>query len=223
MTTLRHRLMGNGLYTLSQMTRRTGRYQVTGQEYVEEARAAGTAVIWAAWHGMTMMLAGFVLQAYDPGGLLIMMPDDWRGETLAHWARRLGAAPFPLNLHGDNTMASARKLARMVRRMRQGQDAYVTPDGPDGPAYQVKPGIAYLAQKTGAALLPAGAYTRTGHRLNRWDRYVIPRPFSRIAVVIGEPLLVPAEAELETTTERLTDALHRVTMQAAANYYEKRP
>lgn len=221
MTSLRHRLMGNGLYALSQMTRRTGRYQVAGRENVEEAQAAGTAVIWAAWHGMTMMLAGFVLQAYDPGGLLIMMPDDWRGEALAHWAQRLGAVPYPLNLHGDSTMASARKLAQMVRRIREGQDAYLTPDGPDGPAYQVKPGIAYLAQKTGAALLPAGAYTRTGHRLNRWDRYVVPRPFSRIAVVIGEPLLVPPGAELAMVTERLTDALHRVTMQAAANYYEK--
>ena len=213
--------MGNGLYTLSQMTRRTGRYHVTGQEYVERARENGTAVIWVAWHGMTMMLAGFVLRSYDPGGLLIMMPDDWRGEALAHWAQRLSATPFPLNLHGDSTMASARKLARMVRLIRQGQDAYITPDGPDGPAYQVKPGVTYLAQKTGAALLPAGAYTRTGHRLNRWDRYVVPRPFSRIAVVIGEPLLVPPEAELDTLTERLTDALHRVTMQAAADYYEK--
>ena len=120
-------------------------------------------------------------------------------------------------------MASARTLARMVRRMREGQDAYVTPDGPDGPAYQVKPGIAYLAQKTGAALLPAGAYTRTGHRLNRWDRYVVPRPFSRIAVVIGKPLRVPPDAELEMATEQLTTALHQVTMQAAADYYEKRP
>lgn len=221
MTSLRHRLMGNGLYALSQITRRTGRYQVVGQAYVAEAREAGTSVIWAAWHGMTMMLAGYVLQAYDPGGLLIMMPDDWRGEALAHWAQRLGATPFPLNLHGDHTMASARKVARMVRLMRQGRDAYVTPDGPDGPAYQIKPGIVYLAQKTGAALLPAGAYTRTGHRLNRWDRYVVPRPFSRIAVVIGEPLLVPAEEELDAATERLTDALHRVTMQAAADYYEK--
>lgn len=215
--------MGTGLYALSQVTRRTGRYQVTGQEYIEDAQAAGTAVIWVAWHGMTMMLAGFVLQAYDPGGLLIMMPDDWRGETLAHWAQRLGAIPFPLNLHGDSSMASARQLARMVRRIRQGQDAYVTPDGPDGPAYQVKPGVVYLAQKTGAVLLPAGAYTRTGHRLNRWDRYVVPRPFSRIAVVIGEPLLVPPGAQLDTATERLTDVLHRVTMQAAADYYEKRP
>lgn len=215
--------MGNGLYALSQMTRRTGRYRVAGQEYVAEAGEAGTAVIWVAWHGMTMMLAGFVLQAYDPGGLLIMMPDDWRGETLAHWAHRLGAIPFRLNLHGDTTMASARKLARMVRRIKQGQDAYVTPDGPDGPAYEVKPGVTYLAQKTGAALLPAGAYTRTGHRLNRWDRYVVPRPFSRIAVVIGEPLLVPAEANLDTAAEGLTDALHRVTMQAAADYYEKGP
>lgn len=223
MTSFRNRLMGNGLYLLSQITRRTARYQIEGSEHYEERRGSGRPTIWVAWHGMTMMLAGFVLQNYDPGSLVLMMPDDWRGDTLAHWAHRLGALPWRMNLKGDATMATARKLARMVRMLREGRDAYVTPDGPDGPAYYVKPGVAYLAQKTRAILLPVGAYTRTGYRLNRWDRYVVPRPFSRISVVIAEPLPVPDDGPLTDITEPLTDALHRVTAQAAANYYESRP
>jgi lysophospholipid acyltransferase (LPLAT)-like uncharacterized protein len=170
-----------------------------------------------------MMLAGFLLQQYDAGTMAIMMPDDWRGEVLGHWAGRLGALPLRMHLHGDVTLATARKLAQLVRLLRQGQDTYVTPDGPDGPAYHVKPGVAYLAQKSGATLLPVGAYTRTGHRLNRWDRYVVPRPFSRIAVVIGEPVPAPAGAVLAAITGPLTGALHRVAAQAAANYYEMKP
>lgn len=223
MTSFRNRLMGNGLYLLSQITRRTARYQIEGSEYYEEHRGSGKPTIWVAWHGMTMMLAGFVLQNYDPGSLVLMMPDDWRGDTLTHWAHRLGALPWRMNLKGDASMATARKLARMIRMLKEGRDAYVTPDGPDGPAYHVKPGVAYLAQKTQAILLPVGAYTRTGYRLNRWDRYVVPRPFSRISVVIAEPLSVPDEGQLTDITEPLTDALHRVTAQAAANYYESRP
>lgn len=223
MTSFRNRLMGNGLYLLSQITRRTARYQIEGSEYYEEHRGSGKPTIWVAWHGMTMMLAGFVLQNYDPGSLVLMMPDDWRGDTLTHWAHRLGALPWRMNLKGDASMATARKLARMIHMLKEGRDAYVTPDGPDGPAYYVKPGVAYLAQKTRAILLPVGAYTRTGYRLNRWDRYVVPRPFSRISVVIAEPLPVPDEGQLTDITEPLTDALHRVTAQAAANYYESRP
>lgn len=223
MTTLRTRLTGNGLYLISQLTRRTARYQVAGRHHFEELRARELPTIWVAWHGMTMMLAGFVLQNYDPGSLVIMMPDDWRGETLSHWARRIGATPWQMNLKGDATMATARRLATMVRLLRQGRDAYITPDGPDGPAYKIKPGVAYLAQKSGATLLPVGAYTRHGHRLGRWDRYVVPYPYSRIAVVVGEPIDVPRDVELTAVTEPLTDVLHRVAAQAAANYYEVTP
>ncbi|MFW5940254.1 MAG: lysophospholipid acyltransferase family protein [Chloroflexota bacterium] len=220
MSSFRTRLIGNGLYLLSQMTRRTARYHVSGRHHFERSRADDTPTVWVAWHGMTMMLAGFVLQNYDAGSLVIMMPDDWRGEALGHWARRLGATPWQLNLKGDTSMATARRLAAMLRLLREGCDAYVTPDGPDGPAYKIKPGVAYLAQKSGATLLPIGAYTRRGHRLNRWDRYVVPYPFSRIAVVIGSPITVPGDVELADITEPLTDVLHRVTAQAAANYYE---
>ncbi|HSM55331.1 MAG TPA: DUF374 domain-containing protein [Candidatus Sulfomarinibacteraceae bacterium] len=220
MSSFRTRLMGNGLYFLSQVTRRTARYHVSGRHHFENSRADSTPTVWVAWHGMTMMLAGFVLQNYDPGSLVIMMPDDWRGEALSHWAHRLGATPWQMNLKGDPSMATARRLAAMLRLLREGRDAYITPDGPDGPAYKIKPGVAYLAQKSGATLLPVGAYTRHGHRLSRWDRYVVPYPFSRIAVVIGTPITVPSHVEFSEITEPLTDVLHRVTAQAAANYYE---
>lgn len=222
MTSFRNRLFGNGLYFLSQLTRRTGQYQIDGLDHLYACQEAGRPIIWTAWHGMTMMLSGFLLRRYDPGSLIIMMPDDWRGETLAHWARRVGAIPSRMNLKGDASMATARKLARLIKTIREGQNAYVTPDGPDGPAYEVKPGVAYIGQKTGAAVLPCGAYTRTGHRLNRWDRYVVPRPFSRISVVIGPAVPAPAGVPAEVIANSLTDALHRVTMQAAANYYERR-
>ena len=223
MTSFRSRFLGNGLYLLSQITRHTATYQIGGHKRIDVNANPKHPVIWVAWHGMTMMLAGFVLQNYSPDSLIIMMPDDWRGETLAQWATRIGATPWRLNLKGDLSMGTARKLAKMVRMLRQGRDAYITPDGPDGPAYHVKPGVAYLAQKSGATLLPVGAYTRTGYRLNRWDQYVVPRPYSRISVVVGEPYRLEGRQELSEVTERLTDILHRVSAQAAANYYERKP
>lgn len=222
MTSLRNRLFGNGLYLLSQITKKTATYQVEGREHFLESTENPQPVIWAAWHGMTMMLAGFVLRHYEPDDLVIMMPDDWRGETLAHWAAKIGAIPWRMNLKGDASMGTARKVAKMVRLLREGSDAYITPDGPDGPGYLVKPGVAYLAQKAGATILPVGAYTRSGYRLNRWDRYVVPRPYSRISVVVGQPFQTESGQELSSITEHLTDLLHRVSAQAAANYYERK-
>lgn len=218
MANAKERLSGNALYWLAQLTYRTGRYQVQGLEHLVESQAAGP-VILVAWHGMTMMLAGFFLGQYDVSRLVLIVPDDWRGATLSVWARKLGAQPFPMNLKGDSSMASARRLAQLVRQVRNGRDCYITPDGPDGPAYVIKPGVAYVAQKSGATLLPLGAYSRTGYRLNRWDRYVVPYPYSRITLVMGPPLRVES-GEYTAVLQPLTDALHRATMQAAAQYYE---
>jgi lysophospholipid acyltransferase (LPLAT)-like uncharacterized protein len=217
MASIKERLSGSALYWLAQLTCRTARYQVAGAEHFEASQAAGP-VIFVAWHGMTMMLAGFFLGSYDSRRLVLIVPDDWRGTTLSIWATKVGAQPFPLNLKEESSMASARRLARLMRLVRHGRDCYITPDGPDGPAYLVKPGVAYLAQKSGATLLPMGAYTGSGYRLKRWDHYVVPYPYSRISLVIGSPLEVKAGG-YTAALQPLTEALHGVTTEAVARYY----
>ncbi len=221
MTSFRDKLSGNALYWLSQIARRSGRYQVSGLEYLQTAQASGKPLVFATWHGMTMMLVGFFANQYDLSKLVLLMPDDWRGEALQVFANKLGAAPFPMDLKGEANMATARRLATLVRQVKAGQDAYITPDGPEGPAYVIKPGVAYIAQKAKAIILPLGAYARHGYRVNRWDRYIVPYPFSRISVAIGEPMTVEKGEELTAVTHTLTNQLHRIAAQAAANYYEQ--
>lgn len=168
-----------------------------------------------------MMLVGFFGNRLDLSRIVLILPDDWRGHTLTVFVNQLGAQPFPMNLHADGGMATARRLAQLVRQVRGGDHCYITPDGPEGPAYQIKPGVAFIAQKTNGLILPVGAYARHGYRVPRWDRYTLPYPFSRISVQIGAPLTVSKDDDLTAVTDTLTDRLHRVTMQAAANYYEQ--
>lgn len=221
MAAWRHQVGGAGLFWLSRLIRRSARYQVTGFDAVTAAIAGPKPVMVVAWHGMTMLLAGWLLRHIDKRGLSLIIPDDWRGEVLAEWCRRLQVDALRINLEGDASMASARKLAQVVRHLRGGGNTYITPDGPHGPSYQIKPGTLYLAQRTGALLIPAGAYTRHGYTLNRWDRYTVPYPFSRIAVAFDTPLAVPADADLTEATQNLVHRLHAVTAQAAADYYEQ--
>ncbi|MFQ5399339.1 MAG: lysophospholipid acyltransferase family protein [Anaerolineae bacterium] len=223
MPNLRDTINGKGLYLLSQITRRTARFQVSGRHHLEAVVASDKPTIFTTWHGMTMMLVGYFSKVLDLSSIVLLMPDDWRGGALSIFASSLGTTPFPMNLKGESSMATARKLARLVRKVKEGRDCYITPDGPDGPAYVVKPGIAFIAKKAGANILPIGVYARHGYRISRWDRYVVPYPFSRISVVFGEPISVAEDAELEAITEPLTNKLHRVAAQAAANYYEQKP
>ncbi len=212
---------GTALYAWARLTSRRSRFQVTGLEHLQAAQERQRPFIFAAWHGMTMMLVGFFANQYDLSRLVLILPDDWRGGTLTVFANKLGVTPFPMNLHGDASMASARQLAKLVRQVKAGRDAYITPDGPEGPSYEIKPGITFIAKKADATILPLGAYARHGYRVPRWDRYVLPYPFSKIAIQIGEPLVVDKDADLTAVSHHLTQQLHHVTLQAAANYYEK--
>jgi lysophospholipid acyltransferase (LPLAT)-like uncharacterized protein len=149
------------------------------------------------------------------------MPDDWRGAALKVFTDHLGAQPVPMNLHGDSSMSQGRELVKVVRKVKEGNHLYYTPDGPEGPSYKIKPGLTFIAQKTKAIILPVGGYCRNGFVVPRWDRYVMPYPFSRVSVHVGEPYEIPIEEkDLEAENEKLTNLLHRVTLQAAADYYE---
>jgi lysophospholipid acyltransferase (LPLAT)-like uncharacterized protein len=61
----------------------------------------------------------------------------------------------------------------------------ITPDGPRGPAYELGPGIIFLAQKSGAAVLPMNLEFSHCWRLGSWDRFIVPRPFSKVRVLVG--------------------------------------
>jgi lysophospholipid acyltransferase (LPLAT)-like uncharacterized protein len=221
MTTLYDRVGGNILYLLAQMINRTCRFQCSGYEHFQGALSSGRPTIAASWHGMALMLISFASYVTDLNSFVIIHPSDSRGGTLSIYARRLGTTPFPLDLEGPSNIGMAKELAKVVRLVVAGHHTYIAPDGPDGPAHVVKPGVTYIARKADALILPLGAYARHGYRIPRWDRRVIPYPFSRIAIHACEPYSIPPGADLDAANEHLTNLLLRAGAQAEADYYER--
>jgi len=215
--TLFHHLQGGGLATYAGLVWRTARYQVFGREHVRQVHAAGRPLIIAAWHGMTMMLTGYIAAEEDASQYVLIVPDDPRGAALSVWARRMAATPFAISMDADS-MVAARRLLALIRHMKQGRSLYLNPDGPDGPSHEPKRGVVFIARKAGALIVPAGAFTATGFRIPRWDRYVVPFPFSRITVVLGEALEVPPEADLEQVQATLQGRLNEVERAAEERY-----
>ena len=98
----------------------------------------------------------------------------------------------------------------MIRLMKSGVPTAFTIDGPKGPRYQVKPGPALLAKRTGQPIIPFTIETSVFRTLNSWDKLQIPTPFSRARVFFGDPIFVPPDADdnaLEETTLTLQSAL----------------
>jgi lysophospholipid acyltransferase (LPLAT)-like uncharacterized protein len=81
----------------------------------------------------------------------------------------------------------------MVHRVQEGYIACVTPDGPRGPRYRVQPGVVTLAHKTGATNVPVTYNAKWRKVMRSWDSFVLPMPFSRVVVIYGEPICVPAQ------------------------------
>ena len=137
------------------------------------------------------------------------------------FAQQLGAIPHPMKLDGDSTIGQGRELVKLVRHVVGGKFLFINPDGPDGPSQVIKPGITYIAKKSKAVILPIGTYARHAYIVPRWDRYMVPFPFSRISLHIDTPFHVSPDGDLNEANQELTTALNRVTLQAAANYYEQ--
>jgi lysophospholipid acyltransferase (LPLAT)-like uncharacterized protein len=204
-----------GLFVMSQIVRYTARYRLVGREHLDALDAAGEPAIWTTWHGGTMMMVGYFFHHFvgRESTMLVIVPDDWRGETLTEWARISGTSTFAVSMK-ENSLVAARRLLKLVREVKRGMSTYINPDGPYGPSRVPKPGVSYLAVKTGAAVLPVGVYTNTRYEIRRWDRYVLPFPFSRITMAIGEPLIVAPDEQIEAVGNKIAAGIDRAMEQA---------
>jgi len=219
-----YQISGTALYLFSVLVYKTCRLQISGLENFEDALDNDKSLIITSWHGMTMMTAALIRKNLDLRSFVILMPDDWRGKSLEVFVNHLQGEPIPMNLHGDSSLKMGRELIQLMRKISAGKNLLLNPDGPEGPAYVVKPGLSFIAKKTGATIVPIGAYCRHAYRIPRWDLYVLPLPFSRITIHVGEPISIPKETkDLAEINRRLTNILHSVAAQAAANYYEQKP
>lgn len=215
------RLNGEGLYFLSQLVHKTCKSDIQHLERMQAVIEGDRPVIYTGWHGVTMMAIPLIQKYHgDLSDFVVLMPDDWRGVALRIWAEKLEAAPFPMDLTGDSTLGMAKKVLRLTRKVAGGKSLYINPDGPDGPAHVIKPGITYIARKANAVILPIGGYARRAYIVPRWDRYAIPYPFSRISYHIGKPIEHLPEDD-DAAAKLVTDTLNAVTLQAAADFYEK--
>ncbi len=215
-----NKVSGAILYLFSRLVYRTCRFTFHGLDQLTAAEEIDAPIIITSWHGMTMMVAGFIKKLMNISSFAGIMPDDSRGDVLAVFARYLGVTPIKVNLSGDTTLGLGRKLVSLMKLMSSGKNFIIHPDGPAGPAYKVKPGLSFIAQKTGATILPLGCYCRNAFHINRWDRYTLPLPFSRIHIQLGQLITIPKDfTDLDEINLELEDILNRLTVQASAKYY----
>jgi lysophospholipid acyltransferase (LPLAT)-like uncharacterized protein len=96
-------------------------------------------------------------------------------------------------VRGSTSRGAVTAVRQVLRNDSRFQHLAVTPDGPRGPRRQVQPGVVYLAAKTGMQLVPLAVGHHNPYRVNSWDSFVVPRPFSRLRCIFGSPIDVPGD------------------------------
>ena len=120
------------------------------------------------------------------------------GELIAQFLGRFGIGP----VRGSASERGSTALRELIRFLRRGCDVGITPDGSRGPCYEIKPGLVLLAQLSGRRIVPISF--EYAWRTRSWDRFFIPKPFSRVTFVVGEPFDVVKTATPEAfEAERL--------------------
>lgn len=173
---------------------------------------AGRTPLFAFWHGRQLPLLCWDI----PRGTTVLVSHSRDGALQAQVLSRLGLVPE----RGSSRRGGVGGLLALARRVRDGSPAAFAVDGGRGPLHSVHEGVLMLARVTGQPVVPLGASVRHRKVFERaWDRYLLPWPFSRAAVVVGEPLEVPARADratLRALAEELGRRIHEVTAAADA-------
>ncbi len=120
-------------------------------------------------------------------------------------------------IRGSTGRGGVRAAVEAIRVLKAGQTLAMTPDGPRGPSGVVQGGVMLMAQRSGAALVPVGISSFPRILAGSWDKYLVPYPFGRAAVVFGDPIYVPKDAtedEVEAIRVQFETKLHEIETKA---------
>jgi lysophospholipid acyltransferase (LPLAT)-like uncharacterized protein len=174
--------------------------------------AEGQQFIYLVWHEAVLC----PLYLRSRCNIVTLASQHRDAEILSEMMQRLGMGV----VRGSTTRGGAalRKLMELTRT----NHCVITPDGPRGPRRTVAQGAIYLAMRLGIPVVAMGIAYERPWRLPTWDRFAIPKPFSRCRIVFGAPILVPSDSNREQLAEILAhvDAEFQRVTAAAEQWVE---
>ena len=168
-----------------------------------------TPIIAAAWHNRILALPIAYARHRKRGNrpLVVLTSTSRDGGLLASVVGRFGIGA----VRGSSSRRGAAAVLQLARELARDSDVIITPDGPRGPRYTLGPGIVFLAQKTGSPMVWVDVTYSRYWELRSWDRFRIPKPFSRVEITLRHMgVLEPASTEevFEADRLRLQEIMH---------------
>lgn len=165
------------------------RLTVVGEPEYRALRAAGKPVVHMMWHGKIFIVPYF----FRKRNIMPLVSPSRDGEIAARIMERWG---YKL-LRGSGTHFMKNAWLDLKKELHAGGEVIIVPDGPRGPDRKLKLGCIKLAAETGAVLVPFSFSASRKKILHSWDKFVIFKPFSKVAAVYGKPIEIPRDLTAE--------------------------
>jgi len=164
------------------------------------------AIIYVMWHNRISVSPHLWRKMFPKRKVVVLTSASRDGALLASAVSVFGVGA----VHGSSSRRATAALIGLKRAADAGNDIFITPDGPRGPRYSLQPGVIKIAQMTGLLVQPMGIDYQSCWKLKTWDRFRIPKPFSKAVVTLGEPVEIPrrmSEEEFESQRADLEASL----------------
>ena len=185
------------IYSLFWLITRTVRLRVIGDDVPKSLGAAGKGFILVLWHGKTL------LPIYYMGkrGYWAIISPSRDGDIQNLMVTKNGLR----TIRGSSSQRGVRALVESIRILGEGGVLCITPDGPKGPPNEVQLGTVHMAHRSGCPVIPIGVAASPRKLVSSWDSYMIPMPFARGVIYMGEPVVIgtPADGEDQDAWLRL--------------------
>jgi lysophospholipid acyltransferase (LPLAT)-like uncharacterized protein len=191
-------------YPLINALGHTLRWRVEGLDHFDSLLVSGRQPVMGFWHGRILPATYY----FRRRGIVVITSENFDGEWIARIIERFGYG----TARGSTTRGGRKAMLQLVRDMKAGRPTGFTLDGPRGPARVAQPGAVWLAAATGNPLLPFHLEASSYWSVRSWDRTQIPKPFSTVALVVGEPMEVAKDSSSEILEETRVELERRLAV-----------
>jgi len=163
-------------------------------------------VIFTMWHNRILFLASLSNMSMRRH-CTVLISNSRDGEYITGIARQFGVEP----VRGSSSKGALHALHELSDAIEGNRSPIITLDGPRGPKYTPHPGAVMLALRHGVPIVPFSINAESYWQLRSWDNLQIPRPFSKVEFIFGQPLHIEKGTPRETALEMLRTAMDEVT------------
>lgn len=200
------KFLGKVIYLVMWLLRSTLRVKINKHATIDPNKA----YLFAFWHGK-QLLPSFLLHAQIKTRRCAMVSPSYDGTILATYLQKMGFETIRASSSKNNIAG----LMQLKRNIEQNVSVGFGVDGPTGPIHNAKPGMIYLAQKCNVPIIPVGTAIKHFWIFNKaWDKFQLPKPFTRAALVLGEPFMVHADMDSEIACKALDEYIHKADRDA---------